>query len=183
MVAVSIHTTSILYLPIYFLPKIHLKKTYKPFVAMLIISLLNKPIIFSLEWISRHIPLLGNYYAYFYGRYFADSFSWSILFITTIPMVLYCLFDKSNNDGELYINLCWIACIPAVLNTVIPNADRFVFMFLPAHCIYAAKVGGNLRGKNKIWFYSLLILSAGMFYLYYIVLLNCGETLPYKTWI
>lgn len=183
MVAVSIHTVSILYLPIYFLPKIRIKKTYKLFVVMIIIGLLNEPIIFCLEWISRHIPLLGDYYAYFYGRYFADSFSWSILFITMMPMILYCLFDRFNNDNEWCINLCWIACIPGVLNAVIPNADRFVFMFIPAHCVYATKVGEGLKGRSKIWFYGLLILSAGMFYLYYIVILNCGETIPYRTWV
>lgn len=189
LIAISIHTVSVIYLPMYLLPKLNLRKNMKPVLCLACIGIFNRPFLELLEWLSRQIPALGTYYLYFSGQYFADSFSWSIAFVTIAPLICYLIFDKAVLEGSkleernLYFNIAWICCIPAILNVVIPNADRFIFMLLPANCIYMPNLTIRLTSKAKVQFTISMILIYLCFYMYYIVFLNCGQTFPYKTWV
>lgn len=186
VVATSFHSSMILFLLVPLIERITIKRGLKPIMFLACIAILQNQLISILQYVSKKISLLGTYYAYFNGTYFTNGFSINLFFITVAPILVFSLFnkyDKSFENINIYYNLSFMACIPGVLNYLIPNSDRFVFMFMPATCIYASQLSNRLCIKNRRLFNSIIITIGVLFFSYYILFLNCGETIPYQTWI
>lgn len=185
VVAISFHTTAVIFLIIPILDKLHFDGI-KSIAILACVFLLKNPLLNLLILISKSFSLLGSYSGYFYGIYFTNGFSINMFFVTFAPLVIFALFNKfvnELNDENVYFSLSLVACIPGILNNLIPNSDRFIFMFIPASCIYASQLSKRLSGRNRVLF-NFIVVGIGLaFFCYYILYLNCGETIPYQTWL
>lgn len=184
--ATSMHHVAIAYIFLYFLPYINLRKNKKAIFVLFLVVVFKSQFIQFLYYLASFI---GTYQAYFGGRYYGEGVSWSLIFVTVIPLVIYTIFDHAtyadislNETSNLYYNISVIQVLFALLYLLIPNADRFIFMFLGVHCLYVPYLLTYIikSKKNRRIIGAVFIMIALVFWIYYFGILNCGETIPYK---
>lgn len=186
LLAASMHYVAIAYIFLYFLPYVNLRKNKKTIIVLFLVVILKNQVIQVLYDLASFV---GTYQAYFGGRYYGEGVSWSMVFVTVIPLAIYTIFDRVtysdkslNETSNLYYNISVIQVLFALLYSLIPNADRFIFMFLGVHCLYVPHLlTYNIKSKKKGQIIgAVFIMIALVFWIYYFGILNCGETIPYK---
>ena len=180
LIATSIHKSSLIYLPIYFIDNI--KIDYKRFIFISFVVILSKNIIFNLI----EVILYGTkYHNYITGIYGVSSNSMVSPIINFIIIFIFLLFYKEkNNDVEyrIYLNIHIVTFLISLLLDTIPLISRVFLGFYHVIILSIPYLISLLKGKKSKELVTLFVfLFFGIIFIYSIGIKNGNGVLPYKT--
>lgn len=196
--AFMFHKTAIIYLPLYFINKISVKKIMGPFLVVLCYVLSN-PIRLVLVKVTS---ILGFYANYFNSQFDINDTQWDF---TLVNLLLLCLAIYAEMYGSnenlinkariftrfklknislvdnIFYNLQFIASVVSALSSVIPNSTRIIFMFSIGQIIYIPWLLNKISDKRIAILLKIIVVFLYIFFFYRVILeKNIGETLPYQ---
>lgn len=178
LIATSMHKIAILYLPVYFINKLNIKKRKFFFLIVSIaIYLLNKPI---MAVVGRLLELfqMNTAYTSLIGK---GDFSLVLLILNIVIYVLAWLSKSKGIQSNIMFDLQYVSlCISALLG-VIPFGTRILYMFMPVQIAYVPFLVKSSKIKQKKLLMIGVILLYSVFYVYYVYSKNMGGTLPYNS--
>lgn len=196
-VAFMFHKTAILFLPLYFLPRLKINDYLG--VALVPLSMVLSEIIRKI--IVKLTSVIGIYSSYFSGQFDVHVIQWVFLLFN---MCILCLiiamrkFLDNTNSEDVFrntiitvknrgvfettlFNLQLLATIISAISSIIPNSTRIIFMFSIGQIIYVPYLLSKLKNKNTRNILTVVIcLIYIIMFVQIIVGRNMGQTLPYN---
>lgn len=196
-VAFMFHKTAILFLPLYFLPRLKINDYLG--VALVPLSMVLSEIIRKI--IVKLTSVIGIYSSYFSGQFDVHVIQWVFLLFN---MCILCLiiamrkFLDNTNSEDVFrntiitvknrgvfettlFNLQLLATIISAISSIIPNSTRIIFMFSIGQIIYVPYLLSKLKNKNTRNILTVVIcLIYIIMFVQIIVRRNMGQTLPYN---
>lgn len=178
-IASTIHLSSLVYIPVYFLGKLKVKIN----IHIVILTLI---IIFS--------PFISKFFIYIiyntkYAFYFSTSFNsgkisfWKLLINVSVLLLCYILYNKckNNKDYIIFTNLQFLSVMLLMLSNYIPLIDRIVMYFTFSQIIFLPNL---VRLIKQYWTRHITKICIIVFYAIYmvntIVLKGYEQVLPYQ---
>ncbi|MFR5004095.1 MAG: EpsG family protein [Thomasclavelia ramosa] len=200
MIAVLFHKTALIYIPIYFLPRLKIKKWIYPCIV-LFCAVFSKTIRRGIIWLTS---VFGVYESYFNSQFDTNNLQWDFFAFNTIVLLIIFYVEYSNENYswskvrqnltlreseseeknyEYFIFQMQIATtLVSVLSAIIPNSTRIIFMFSIFQITYIPII---IRKISKKYDYILVTISFWVLYIitFYrlVVVRNIGETLIYQS--
>ncbi len=184
-IASLFHTVALIYLPVYFLLNIRLKKKMLAIIIFICFISEKLRIIFT-NSVREYFP---EYYGYFGSSYDSEKFLGALIVINILILIVaiilddFYLLDYEDNvykQSCIFYNVQVLATITAILSPIIPNSDRFVMMFMPVQIVYVPYLISRMKSKKTLTNIVFVIIYLS-FFAYYILIQNYAGTLPYKT--
>lgn len=180
LIAILIHKTAFLFIPLFFINKISLNKKMVlglPVIAYMCAELARNAVMF-LSF------MFGLYQGYFYNIYDMLKPSYAILAMCIISFVLgvhYKFTNKCDTKINILFNLQFICLILAEWIGNIPNGARLAYMLIPIQCVMLPNAIMNIKNKKyRVLVGSCVIGLLSAIYIHYFYIQNMGMTFPYK---
>lgn len=170
------HYSAIVYLSIYILDRINLRRIYLPILVSFILfkSALNSLMIHFIE----EAGLPGKFY-------FLVQEGASSKLLIVISLVVFFLFNffvkRDKNDANLFYNIALVNVGVSVFADGIPGAYRLVYIFFPFYCFISPFMIRNSRIKPRIVMAIVLLGTFSVYFYRQQILGNANEILPYQT--
>lgn len=197
-VAILFHTSAVIYIPVYLLGKLHLKRLRQTFVILLILSPI---VVISFNKLFQFFYWIAIEFG-FYSKFFESNFDASVfkrfnLMYLAINLLIFfgIAFLRGNRTGQasvnkldfeeslnLDINIQLIATLLSVFSFVIPGSFRLIYMFVPIQMSLIPSFISTISNKGIRILVTVSILAV-FFWLFCVVILtwNHNGTLPYRT--
>lgn len=187
LLATMFHSSAIIYLPIYFLKNLQIKKL-NIFGWAIVITIGG----FLLR--SRIKPIIQLVLTKFsiYGRYYTNNIDYDVdtinifFLITNLVVLFIIMFTFINQNLDLSENMHFLVNTQILITIfsgfsfVIPVSFRILYMFIPIHILLIPKI---IKIQNKAIFRYLIILTVvlmyGIVFAYFTFHSNFNGTLPY----
>lgn len=178
---IFVHTSALIYLPMYFVGKMKLKMNHYIFLILSIV-IFFQPISNFLTFISEKIYFMG-----YFGRVFNNhNVSAANLFVN-IPIfiaTIYCLGNYrvySNYKFVTLANLHLIATILSIFSYYIPNSERIIRMFTATQILFIPELYKFTKHeiKSKL-FHITFCIGLFVLMLYLVVYLHHDKVYPYQ---
>lgn len=179
-IAITIHTSSIIYIPIYFLCKN--KINLKVQILLLIIVAIFKGFVSD---IFIYIVELTKYGTYFNSQYNTGQFA-IFSFIINLAILIFCyLFysvAKEDKEYRIFVNIQFICVFLILFSSVIPLISRIIVDFTFCQIIFLPKIIKYIKNKYIQIITKFLILILYLIYMINtIIILGYHQVLPYQT--
>ena len=180
LIATSIHKSSLVYLPIYFIRNV--KIDYKKFIFISLSIILSKNIIFNFLGMILYNT---KYYNYISGFYADPTKSMISPIINFLIICIFLLFYKVKSDDieyKLYLNIHIVAYLISLLLGTVPLISRVFIAFYHINILSIPYLISLIKGKRSKELATLFVfIFFGTIFIYSIGIKNGNEVLPYKT--
>ncbi|MDM0466715.1 EpsG family protein [Clostridium perfringens] len=177
-IAIMFHSSSIIYIPVYFIINNKIKYHFKEFIAIVIFM----PIL------AKIFILFVNetkYTAYFSSEFNTGKFDlWMFIINFSVLIFCYIFYNKGKNDSEyiIFVNIQFITVILLLFSSIIPLISRIIICFTFSQVIFLPKIinyikSSLIRNSTKI----LIVILYTIYMANTIILRGYHEVLPYKT--
>lgn len=181
IVAVSIHKTALVCLPVYYLAN----RKYRKEIYLLIVGI-GPVLLLAKPWIRRMV--FSIYAVYENGAYDTGDISWFNIGKALIVVILGLIYYKKiENDSRLnfYFNLNVVSFMLYTFVYWIPEISRIGFYFNISSIFFLPNLVEILNEKNKKVI-QIFVYTTGIIIFFLLMLQFSSETiqlLPYKTWL
>lgn len=197
IVAFMFHKTSILFLPLYWLPLLKIDEVMG--VIVIILSTALSEVIRKI--MIKLTSMVGIYTNYFNSQFDSNHKQWDFIIVNVAILVLIIFIKKflieKNSDkkvekifknaqeekifNHLMSSLQILTATICALSSIIPNSTRIIFMFAVGQIFYLPYLVSKIKNSNVRLIVILLIVVIYMIAFGRLILIkNIGETLPYN---
>ncbi|MDK0613773.1 EpsG family protein [Clostridium perfringens] len=184
LIAILIHNTAIVAIPLYFLINLDIKKFTSKIIILSIVSLT----IFSRSLLNLIFYILskfdiGDYYKYELSNQINQNAGSAYFIIAIVVLSLYFITNKKNIQNGIYnkfeLNLLISIAIFSFLGSKSMIFGRVQMYITPYIVFIIPQMISNLDKRNRIFFYYILIFF-GVLYMSRSLLINGGQVVPYN---
>lgn len=146
LLASLFHTTSLIFLPAYFISRIKLgKKSFFTYIFAMIVTYLSR---------DKIVGLLSSFLRNDYSVFDNQGSGYVFLVICFIILLLITLYKKilllKNHNNNIWYNFICIGSLIQVLATVEGNVHRATFYYLMSFIIEIPLIADLFKGKSKV---------------------------------
>ncbi len=174
LLALCWHKTALLYLFLYFAPRIRIRKSFFP----LVISMFIMKKIINI-FLARYLSGLG------FGYYLivkAGNASTSFILISGIISVIFwkVIYSSYEEKDNFLFNIALLELLINILGDGIPGAFRLAYIFWPIYCVVCPYILRKAKSL-KVIYLSIFIILFGFYFYKQQILANSHTIVPYKS--
>ena len=186
LIAVSVHTMALLYIPLYFYKPV--AKFYKQILFILFFGFIYSEQVSGLvQILLRKLRFLNRYFSwYFQSQYNSGRLSIISLAVQICVLLLmiyiYRSYCREDEESQLFLVMQILAVASLILSAAVPLMQRVSFLFSFGNIIYLPNYIKKIKNKKIVFGISTLILVCFFVYMWgTIVIRNYNEVLPYQS--
>lgn len=186
IIAVSMHTMALLYIPLYFYKPI--AKFYKQIILMLfLVFIYSDQISVFVRILFRKFDYVNRYFGwYFQSQYNSGRLNFISLTVQVSVLILmiyiYRIYCRQDEKSQLYLVIQILAVGCLLLSAAVPLMQRVSFLFSFANITYLPNYIKKIRNIKMVYGLSALLLVCFFLYMWgTIAIRNYNEVLPYHS--
>lgn len=174
--ATLFHTSSLLFVPVYFLTSEKISNGFMLISTIIIFATSNLIASLLLKIVS-----LTKYAWYLNSEYIAER-SGFIMILINVMILIFALFFNKNKKNDIYIKIQWIAVLTMTFIGKIPAAHRLLFIFgMPGIILIPNVIASRDNRKERFILSFIIVILYLLYFIYTIGIKNSNSVLPYKT--
>jgi len=185
LIATSVHTTSLIYIVLYFIldKKIKIKHIV---ILCLIVALFSSSLGNGIISFLSNISYFRKYFAWYLSSRFVTGYLNIYSLLINICILLFLFFiNKNAKDDKDYNILLWletIAVISLLLSAYIPLMQRISWMFSFPMFVYLPKMFNYITNSKTRTIIKICVTSCFLAYMIITIFINgYNEVVPYKS--